>query len=769
MKKLFLLIPLIIFFACNQPDKTPETPTADTTVIETKDTIFSPQSRSMARAAGPIIDSTKFTQNGDTLVYGHTVETVTFNYEKPFVIVKLKGTVTPPVNTAPVARAGADQVLNLPNNQTTLDGTASADAENNIKSYGWRKVSGPSATIADSNKPIAKISNLQKGVYVYELRVADHQNAFTVDNVRITVNDQVIPPQNQPPNARASANPSTITLPVNTVNLSAAASTDPDGTIASWLWIQFSGPPANIQNANGETTSVSGLQAGTYQFRVTVKDNLGAQDVATVNVTVNTEIVIPPDGNPVSFSLSQIPTSDPDLNNAGRGVEDWHNQNRVNIPTEGTNTQRVDAYFRSQLTWAMLERGQGQYDMTPLINLLNSCISKRQKISFGMMSVYHDNEPVVISYDGARSSYPEYLHNLMQGESVKDWSNGSGWIPNYNSQHYLGRLKALNVKVNEVLETGSFQGVRYKDIVNSIDVRGYGNYGEWHNGGLVDNVSQIPSGAHATTATLKAIIDAHTSAFPNFQLSIIMTAFDYFLQHTKTSPEVGYYALTTRNAFGPLGWRRDNWGAGDGTGDTYIDDLLIDNVGTWNGVQLKTLIMKVWEKAPVTGEPMNSTSNSFSELNAQVRKYHAASFGNGNITSSPNAATKTNFRAASKSCGYRLISTGGTYQLGASSITIKNNWQNIGIAPNYDNWNIVYEMVSSSGTVTVLGNSTFKLRLFLPGSTTHSDTFPLNIQSGTYTLRMVVKDPTGYRPPLQLAIQGRNSDGSYNLKTGIQR
>lgn len=758
MKKLIFLIPIILFFACKNEPEQPEEPAADTTII------FDAQPRSMARAVTPGGQTYELLANGDSLFYKDTTVNIPYTYKTTE---KHPKNPTPGVNTPPIARAGANQILTLPTNTTKLDASASTDAENNIKSFGWRKVSGPGATITDSNKMIATISNLVKGVYVYELRVADQLNAFTADQVRITVNDAV--PQNQPPVARASANPSSITLPASTVSLTAAASTDADGTIASWLWDKRSGPPATIQNPTNATTNVSGLSAGNYEFRVIVKDNLGAEDQETVSVTVNPQ-VIPPDGNPVPFSLNSIPTSDPDLNNAGRGAEDWHNQNTVNIPSEGTNTQRVDAYFRSQLTWAMLEKGQGQYDMSPLINLLNSCISKRQKISFGIMTVYHDNEPVVISYDGGRSSYPQYLHNLMQSESCKDWKTSyGGWVPNYNSPHYLGRLKALHGVVNNTLETGSFQGIRYKDVVNSIDVRGYGNYGEWHNGGIVDNVSQIPSCARASSATLKAIIDAHTSVFQNFQLSIIMTAFDYFLQHTMTSPEVGYYALTTRNAYGPLGWRRDNWGAGDGTGDTYIDDLLIDNVGTWNGVQLKTLIMKVWEKAPVTGEPMNSTSNSFSELNDQVRKYHAASFGNGNITFSPNTATKNNFRAASKSCGYRLITTGGTYQLGASSITIKNNWQNIGIAPNYDNWNIVYEMVSSSGAVTAIGNSTFKLRLFLPGSTSHSDTFPLNLPSGTYTLRMVVKDPTGYRPPLQLAIQGRNSDGSYNLKTGIQR
>lgn len=477
----------------------------------------------------------------------------------------------------------------------------------------------------------------------------------------------------------------------------------------------------------------------------------------------------PTGGTTTAFTISPIPYTDPEIIGAGRGAEQWHSQNTVNIPTEGTNTQRLDVYHRSQLCWSVLEKTQGVYDMTPLTRLLNDAITKRQKVSFGVMSVYHDAEPQVALYDGARSAYPEYLHRLMQSEGVKDWKkvydpsrqNAAGWVPNYNSRYYLDRLRALNAEINRTLETGSFNGVAYKNVINSIDIRAYGNWGEWHNGGIVNNVSEIPSGAHATTASLIQIIKNHTEVIPNFQLSIIMTAFDAnLLAHTKTSPEVAYFALTTRNNYGPLGWRRDNWGAGDGTGDTYIDDLLIDNTRTYNGIALNTLIMKVWEKAPITGEPYNSTPNNYAEFEAQIRKYHGLSFGNGNITFSPNTTTKNNFRAASKAAGYRLLIANGSITTGTNG-RITTTWQNSGVSPTYENWTTVYELKSGNSVVWT-GNSTFTARLFT-GSRQVVDVFP-QIPTGNYTLTVKLVDPTGYRAPLQLAIRGRNADGSYQLK-----
>lgn len=469
-----------------------------------------------------------------------------------------------------------------------------------------------------------------------------------------------------------------------------------------------------------------------------------------------------------TFSTSIIPFSNADLNRPGGGAEQWHSQNTVNIPVEGTNTQRLDVYYRSPLTWAKIETSKNNYNWTPVINILNAAIQKRQKVRLGFMSVYHDSEDGVINYDGGNSSYPLYLHQEMQAESVKDWRSpmSGGWVPNYNSPKYLDAQRRFNTSLNNLLETGSFNGVRYKDIINSIDVRGYGNYGEWHNGGIVNQVSEIPSGAHATTATLKAIIDAHTQILQDYQLNIVMTAFDAnWLQHTRTSAEVGYYALTTSNRHGRLGWLRDNWGAGDSTGDTYIDDLLIDNNRTWNGVPLNSLIMEVWKYAPVTGEPMNSTSNSFAEFEAQVRKYHAASFGNGNITFSPNSTTKTNFRAASKAAGYRLQIEGGSFTNTNNSVTATLNWRNAGIAPTYDNWNVQLLLKNSSGAIVAQSVSQFKPRLFLPSTsfTAVTDTFSFNIPTGQYTLAVRVVDPTGYRNPLPLFINGQQTDGSYNL------
>jgi hypothetical protein len=71
-----------------------------------------------------------------------------------------------PGNQPPVACGGADQVITLPVNAVTLDGSCSADPDNNITSYIWTKISGPSTfNIANANAVQTQVTGLVQGVY----------------------------------------------------------------------------------------------------------------------------------------------------------------------------------------------------------------------------------------------------------------------------------------------------------------------------------------------------------------------------------------------------------------------------------------------------------------------------------------------------------------------------------------------------------------------------------------------------------------------------
>jgi hypothetical protein len=89
---------------------------------------------------------------------------------------------------------------------------------------------------------------------------------------------------NTPPTVGASADKS-ITLPTNTLTITGAAS-DPDGSIASVSWSKVSGSTVSLSGTSTLRLSLSNLLQGTYTFRLTATDNLGATKYDDVVVTV---------------------------------------------------------------------------------------------------------------------------------------------------------------------------------------------------------------------------------------------------------------------------------------------------------------------------------------------------------------------------------------------------------------------------------------------------------------------------------------------------
>jgi hypothetical protein len=473
------------------------------------------------------------------------------------------------------------------------------------------------------------------------------------------------------------------------------------------------------------------------------------------------------------LSFSPIPYSDPDIISPGRGAEQWDNgYEGINNPFPDSNQQSHDVYYR--FSWSKMEGDSaGSYNWTQFDNLIKEAIDHRQKMSFGIMPVYDGNGSV--SYDGARSAYPLYLHQLMQSgtPNTRDWISHGVWIPNWNSTYYLTRLRALHEALYKHITISSYKGVAYKDAIYCIDIRGYGNYGEWHNAGIVDHISEYPVGRRANVATLRTIIAHHTQVFSQWPLTIMIAAFDAEQFDAIMNPaELTYYALTTKNAWGPLGWRRDQWGATD----NYLDKILKNNEKTFGtSPAFKEWITSRYLTSPITGEPPRYVSEGgpcqLWDLERQLTEYGATSLGNGNWGVKLTECGKQNARSAFKRAGYRIILEAGNISTNISAgkpFSITLNWKNIGIAPSYENWDVYFELKNDSNITIWSGISKFKPKRFVPADTasviTDTYTLPANIVVGNYKLNIIIKDPIAYRTPLPLAIKGRNNDGSYTVK-----
>jgi len=294
--------------------------------------------------------------------------------------------------------------------------------------------------------------------------------------------------------------------------------------------------------------------------------------------------------------------------------------------------------------------------------------------------------------------------------------------------------------------------VPFKNVVFHVDLSGFGNYGEFHSYPFINN---YPSSAQKLTdASYKAIVDAQTSAFSSFPLIANINMFV-----GEMSDYQGWYTLTTSNAWGKIGLRNDHFG----WTSTFKNDIQ-NNTRSYNGLSFKNEILNRWKYAPICGEPMNNASDvttggscAFWNLENEVRTYHASQFSNQNGTGITSSCLADNYRNASKASGYRLAVKGGS--ISGKTVTLK--WTNSGIAPVYENWDVYLE-VRNGSSVVWSGMTTFKPKLFQPGTTSVTTTLGV-AATGSYSLYVIVKDPLGYRKPLPLANKNRQTDGSYKV------
>ncbi len=228
-------------------------------------------------------------------------------------------TVNAAPNQAPTANAGANIVITLPTNSTTLNGTAT-DPDGTIAGYAWTRVSGPTTfTLGTANAATTALTNLVQGTYVFRLTVTDNSGTTATDDVNVTVNAGA--PTNQAPIANAGTNIA-ISLPTNSTTLNGNGSVDLDGTISTYAWSYVSGPATyTIVSANNVSTALTGLVQGTYIFRLTVTDNGGATDADNIVVTVNAAANQAPSANAGNNITLTLPTNSTTLNGSGSDID----------------------------------------------------------------------------------------------------------------------------------------------------------------------------------------------------------------------------------------------------------------------------------------------------------------------------------------------------------------------------------------------------------------------------------------------------------------
>ncbi|MBI4868721.1 MAG: PKD domain-containing protein [Candidatus Wallbacteria bacterium] len=201
------------------------------------------------------------------------------------------------VNTAPIANAGTDRGLDLPQGSSivvTLSGTGTDPDGGGITAYQWSRAggTGPSVTLSTPTSPTTTLQVSVEGTYTFQLQVTDVLGATGSASVTLTVTKRGAP------TANAGADQSFVIQAGSGISVQLSGSgTDPDGdaiTAYSWTRAGGTGPEVTLSDAAAATPTFVTATAGTYTFSLRVTDARGETSSNQANVTITIAVNRPP-------------------------------------------------------------------------------------------------------------------------------------------------------------------------------------------------------------------------------------------------------------------------------------------------------------------------------------------------------------------------------------------------------------------------------------------------------------------------------------------
>jgi len=190
------------------------------------------------------------------------------------------------INQPPAANAGTDLSVKE-GTMVSLKGSNSSDPDGFAPSYEWTQVSG--TPVALSSPSVAEPTFLAPNVgeagesLMFQLTVTDSGGLQARDTCIVNVVSV-----NQPP--AANAGPDQNVNQGVSVTLNGTGSTDPDGGLLAYSWLQTAGAPVTLDNpesAQPRFLADTGGASSSLVFRLTVTDSGGLSALDQCSVAVN--------------------------------------------------------------------------------------------------------------------------------------------------------------------------------------------------------------------------------------------------------------------------------------------------------------------------------------------------------------------------------------------------------------------------------------------------------------------------------------------------
>ncbi len=379
------------------------------------------------------------------------------------------------------------------------------------------------------------------------------------------------------------------------------------------------------------------------------------------------------------------------------------------------------AYFRWM--WLDVEPGEGQYNWDLIDSHLARARENGQTLEFRVMLEWPDAYEVGI---------PQWLVDKGVNLRLTNCEGKDYYSPDLEDpiikEHHKKLIRALG---------GRYDG--HPDL-GSVDIGSVGLWGEWHE---YCHPELMPSREERL-----AIIDLYYESFPNTPLVTLVG----------DQASLVYAAGKGRTA-----WRGDCWG-----------DYKFFSSG-WNHHEdsywpAHNLIPEAWKRGPVALESCYTMKHWVQEGSDITRIVDDAIAWHATLAHNKSDYVPGEYHQEIerlvKKLGFRLVLRKIEYDkrvLPASTLTIKLDWENLGIAPPYRDHRIAFRLRDPRDSLHGMFISDQSIRGWLPGSTSVAIDYrvPEKLDKGAYDLEMGLVFHSAPDRIIPLANEGKLEDGWY--------
>jgi len=385
------------------------------------------------------------------------------------------------------------------------------------------------------------------------------------------------------------------------------------------------------------------------------------------------------------------------------------------------------AYWRWY--WNAIEPESGAYRWDIIDDVIEKATARGQRAALGIMP------------SNGRGGAPHWYRDLgAKGWDFRPEEGTTGWMPDHNDPLYIQHMGRL---VREF-------GRRYdgNPQIDHVDMRSLGHWGEWH----FYFAEKNPDWMSATPETRRALVDMYLESFKRTPLLMLIGPID----------DLRYAAANG------TGWRADCLGDVK-PGWNHMRDRYQQNLDAANAND-------AWKRAPVAFESCWVMQHWADEgwdiefIFNEALRWHCSVFNNKSSPVPPRWWSAS--EAFMKRMGYRLVLRSITHpaQVAAGALLrVDSEWDNIGVAPPYRKYLLAWQLTPVGRRLgkTPVEDAAHPIDVttWLPGKHDVSLDLavPKDLTPGRYRLSLALLDPFTREPAVQLAIEGRDAQGWYNL------